>query len=194
MNYNNYKLYLDNDHNLDILENIQNTLLITNITLLSVSHNSNINNKYIKLISNMLKENTTLTTLYLENNRIRDEGVKYICDALKTNTTLQFLNLAQNPITDIGAKYIGDMLKQNSSLRTLFLDNTNIGLDGDEYIITSLEENRSITIMTTNYTSSKNKDYDRVLSINNHNIRLKSMSLIDLSYGIKIENIDIYVY
>jgi hypothetical protein len=39
-------------------------------------------------LAEALKNNTVLTTLYLDNNAIKDEGAKELAEALKNNTVL----------------------------------------------------------------------------------------------------------
>src|SRR2546423_853462 len=79
-----------------------------------------------KYISDALKSNSTITTLYLNDNNIDPDGAKYISDALKSNSTLTTLDLNKNNIGPDGAKYISDALKSNSTLTTLNLYYNNI--------------------------------------------------------------------
>jgi len=52
------------------------------------------------MLTDALKCNTTLTTLYLTDNNIGDEGAIMISDALKCNTILTELYLGNNNIGD----------------------------------------------------------------------------------------------
>ena len=74
------------------------------------------------IIGELLKTNTTLTTLYLYSNNITD--VQSIGEALKTNNTLTYLYLSDNNITDVQS--IGEGLKTNNTLTYLELYNNNI--------------------------------------------------------------------
>jgi Ran GTPase-activating protein (RanGAP) involved in mRNA processing and transport len=93
---------------------------------------NNIGKEGAKYITDVLKENKTLTDLYLWNNNIGEEGAKYIFEALKENKTLTLLHLGCNSIGEEGAKYITESLKINTTLTNLDLGLNGIGKERDE--------------------------------------------------------------
>ena len=78
-------------------------------------------------LSESLKFNSTLTTLYLSGNNFGDEGTQSISESLKFNSTLTTLNLYGNYIGSSGTQSISESLKFNSNLTTLHLWGNNIG-------------------------------------------------------------------
>lgn len=73
------------------------------------------------VLSEMIKINSTLTSLDLSRCGIGDEGCKIIADALQTNSTIIKLCLIGNKIGDEGCKTLADMLKVNTTLKILQL-------------------------------------------------------------------------
>ena len=65
--------------------------------------------------------NTSLTKISLRGNNIGDEGAKAIGEALKENTSLTEIFLWNN-IGDEGGKAIGEALKVNTSLTMIDLN------------------------------------------------------------------------
>jgi hypothetical protein len=55
------------------------------------------------LVVRALKNNTVLTTVYLENTGIGDEGAQHLVNVLKNNTVLRTLKLYRNDIGEEGA-------------------------------------------------------------------------------------------
>ncbi|KAF9948443.1 hypothetical protein BGZ72_009648 [Mortierella alpina] len=98
-------------------------------------------------IAEVLKVNSTLTTLDLQNNNIRDDEAKALAEALKTNWTVATLNLENNSIGSDGAKALAGSLKTNSTVTTLNLANNSIGLDGTKALAGSLKTNSTLTTL-----------------------------------------------
>ena len=74
-----------------------------------------------------MKQNNTLTKLYLSNNKIGDVGAKAIAIALETNISLTTIYLSNNKIGHVGAKAIADALKINKELKIeIFLKNNKL--------------------------------------------------------------------
>ena len=105
------------------------------------SGNVMIGNEGIKVISQSLLSNSTLTKLDLSNDRIGDEGTKSFCESLMINTSLTEIDLSCNeknkycvmkvsflflfePANAIGmqgAVMIGSLLRTNTTLNKLNL-------------------------------------------------------------------------
>jgi hypothetical protein len=102
----------------------------------------------ISKLSEILKYNTTLTTLYLSDNNIGNEGASKLSDALKYNTTLTELHLYNNNIGDEGGtSELSEALKKNTTLIRLSLYNNNIKNENViKEIDNKLEINKKIQI------------------------------------------------
>ncbi|MBD3272963.1 BTB/POZ domain-containing protein [Candidatus Dependentiae bacterium] len=111
---------------------------------LSVEH---LDDKQIKKLSEILKENTSLKSLNLSNNKIGPEGVKALAEALKTNSSLEALGLSNNEIGPEGAKAIAQALKTNSYLKTLNLEYNEIDPKGARAIAKALKNNSSLELL-----------------------------------------------
>ena len=73
----------------------------------------------IEKLANVLKNNTTLKTLYLDVNRIGPTGGVALANVLNSNTTLRTLKLGVNHIGPTGAEALANALNINTTLRTL---------------------------------------------------------------------------
>ncbi len=78
------------------------------------------------VLSQFLKDNSTLEKLDLYANRIESEGCKHIAKSIQTNRTLSFLGLFGCKIADDGALYFLPALQHNKILKDLVLDNNSI--------------------------------------------------------------------
>ena len=66
-----------------------------------------------------MKDNTSLTTLYLYDNGIGDDGAVALAKCLRENTSLTTLNLFCNKIGDAGKDALVVAQKCHPSLRIL---------------------------------------------------------------------------
>jgi hypothetical protein len=98
-------------------------------------------------LSESLKLNSSLTTLYISWNKMGDEGIKYLSESLKSNSSLTKLDLDNNKIGKEGIKYLSESLKSNSTLTKLFLCNNEIGDEGMKYLSESLKSNITLMIL-----------------------------------------------
>ncbi|KAF9990533.1 hypothetical protein BGZ75_001406 [Mortierella antarctica] len=98
-------------------------------------------------LAEVLKTNSTLSTLTLQNNSIGDDGAKALGEALKTNSTLTTLDLNNNSIGDDGAKMLGEALKTNSTLVTLDLRGNLIWWEGFLEFLELLKTNSTLTML-----------------------------------------------
>jgi Ran GTPase-activating protein (RanGAP) involved in mRNA processing and transport len=130
-----------------------------------------------------LNKYTGLTKLYLHYNKITSQGVAYINELLKQNTTLITLFLSSNQIGKDGIKLLlGDAIKVNKTLRTFYINYCELNEDKEltKFIIDCLQENGSITDMHYNIGSEIDIACITICDRNKYNIRLKSMLLVDL--------------
>jgi hypothetical protein len=146
-------LYIHGRHNnVRKIHTVVCDMLKTNTNLKSVSiaygYDANIiDNTWIKMIINVLEENTILEKLVFNGGSLPTHNIKYICNALKVNTTLKKLGLFGCYMGYIEAKIIGDMLKINTSLKNIDLGFNRITYNGFRYIIDALKVNTSLNIL-----------------------------------------------
>lgn len=106
-------------------------------------------------LANMLRHNTTITSLDLHRSQIQTQGAIDIMDALKVNTTLTHLTLTDNMIDHRGTQYIAEVLQYNFTLTALYI-NFNLRTD------------------------SVNAQIDQALTLNKRNRRNREVTLFNL--------------
>ncbi|CAF3987181.1 unnamed protein product [Rotaria sordida] len=72
-------------------------------------------------------ETQTITFLNIGSHDIKDRGVQFLVDALRNNTNITSIYLDRNHINSSGAQYLADLLKTNKALRHLDLGANEIG-------------------------------------------------------------------
>ena len=95
-------------------------------------------------VSQVLKANSSLTSLDLSGNAIRQSGASCLSDALIANSSLTSLCLSGNEIGDDGASCLSQALIVNSSLTTLDLSRCSISQSGASCLSHALEANSSL--------------------------------------------------
>ena len=95
-------------------------------------------------VSQVLKANSSLTSLDLSGNAIRHSGASCLSDALIANSSLTSLCLSGNEIGDDGASCLSQALIVNSSLTTLDLSRCSISQSGASCLSHALEANSSL--------------------------------------------------
>lgn len=133
----------------------------TTLTSLSLAEN-HIGDESVKYIADALQSNMTLTSLDLSGNQIGPEDAKYIADALKTNKTLTSLNLSFNYISNEGAKYIADTLGFNTTLTSLNLISSRIEAEGAKSIVNALKNNTTLTSLNLPVNKCKDMPIDEL--------------------------------
>lgn len=132
------------------------------------------NHTDITLLCEVLKANTTLTSLSLSLNAIDDSGAKKIAQALKNNQNITTLDLQANQIGDEGAQALAQLLKVNENLTSLNLSNNEIHAAGTLALLKALKANQSLTNLTLcanihfPLSSSYDSQIKSLLSRNNH--------------------------
>ena len=105
--------------------------------------NLNIGGDDLAAVVAALRNNATLTTLYLGSNNLGDEGARSLAAALDNNATLTRLDLYWNNIGDEGARSLAAAL--NATLITsLNLADNNIGAEGAQSLAAALDNNRTL--------------------------------------------------
>ena len=110
----------------------------------------------ISSLCNLLANNKSLITLYLNNCSNDDKAVADITNVLQThNNTLKGLFFLNNPrITSVSAQSLSELIINNSTLIELSVRRTSISSDGILVILQSLTINKSIKL----HLSMKDKD------------------------------------
>ena len=104
----------------------------------------------VKSLSEALKVNTGLTTLKLSWSKISTTGTESLFEALKDNTTLTTLDLSHSKVDPAGAKFLPEALKVNTCLTTLKLRWSEIGTAGAKSLSEALKDNTSLTTLNLN--------------------------------------------
>ena len=161
-----------------------NTFLIKNqtLTILNLSHNSDINKDGIKMILNSLKlhpniykldlsymqltgsgeyissllyENKCVHILNLKKDKLNSKDMEFISKELvKLESTLLFLDISDNPeVGSEGLKEIGKLIYNNKSLRSIGLDGMNLSINNYLPIFNGIFKNKTIEY----YSMSKNE-------------------------------------
>ncbi|CAF1568788.1 unnamed protein product [Adineta ricciae] len=135
----------------------------------------------IQLIGNLLKTDTTLSSLTLRGSEIGDREIQYLATALLDNTvnnihlTLDELDLERNLIGDQGAQYLGKAFEKNNRLVELNLSENRIGDQGALYLANTFKKNTRLTKLDL----SKNRIGNQGAQYLNDAFE-KSTALIDL--------------
>lgn len=100
--------------------------------------NIKLDDECMKLLSEYLHNNRSLTSLYLQSTQISAKGIKLLCDSLIGNTTLQhiFLNPG-NDITDASADDLINLVKR-SAINHIGISFDNVSDNNSQRISNSL--------------------------------------------------------
>jgi Leucine Rich repeat len=98
-----------------------------------------------KYLATQLKDNKTVTELWLNTNSIGDVGAHHIAEALCVNDTLTCIDLSNNGICDVGAQHIAAALRVNDTLRVIYLSSNSIDAAGVQCIAQTLRVNDTLT-------------------------------------------------
>lgn len=95
--------------------------------------------------ADVLRKNRTLTSISLEEAEIPDTGAVALAKALKENQSLTSLSLRCNFISAAGAKALAEVLTENHTLISLTLWDNPIGAAGAESLAEALKINHTLT-------------------------------------------------
>eukprot|EP01006_Ploeotia_vitrea_P043189 TRINITY_DN66700_c7_g2_i1.p1 TRINITY_DN66700_c7_g2~~TRINITY_DN66700_c7_g2_i1.p1 ORF type:complete len:359 (-),score=45.30 TRINITY_DN66700_c7_g2_i1:162-1238(-) len=100
-----------------------------------------------ELLANSLKQNSTLTDIFLHQNELGDEGVELLVNNLQPS--VRKLNLCTNEITDVGATAVAQFLgTERCQLTALDMNRNQIGDVGCQAVAESLL-NKNQTVLET---------------------------------------------
>lgn len=150
---NNTLEYLDLTNSIsveDYLDKIIESLEINkSITFVNLSRNYLYNYSFL-LLNNLIKKNTTITTLILNNVTYCELSyygrTHFIIDGVKNSKTLKVLDLSYNYFDDNIEVAFSDMIKENKSLTNLNLTFTYLTKDMIDIILDNMKYNTQISI------------------------------------------------
>lgn len=99
----------------------------------------------MKELAEVLKKNTSVTSLSLHNNNARPEGVRAICEAIKENRSVTLVDLSGNSL-EVTA--LAELLRDSEvNVRLLYLRGNSIDSRGASLIFEALKCNRTLTVV-----------------------------------------------
>ncbi|KAL0250871.1 hypothetical protein GEMRC1_000085 [Eukaryota sp. GEM-RC1] len=136
------EIYLENSSDLDFLN--KSSSLFPRLKELQV-HPVDSLSLTLKLIE-LLKVNTTVTSIILDQISVGAEGVRALAEMLKVNSTLTHIDLCYITIGDEGAKALADALKVNTAVTSIFLDDSSIAGVGIKALAGVSKVNTTVTM------------------------------------------------
>ncbi|CAF0728585.1 unnamed protein product [Adineta steineri] len=172
---------------------LSSSIIYANIKTLNLESNE-ITAEGAQYLAQMLKDNRTITEIYLSKNRLGDQGIELIANALSNDvlnlsgqpnkvlyvnnpSTLQHLYIGQNEITDEGLKHLSNMLKTNRTLTWLWLAGNDISNQGVE-VLSNILADYNISIEWLFLNSNKlitDASIDALLNMLKRNNTLKTL-------------------
>lgn len=153
------RLDLPNNHLTDGIISIADMLKSNNtLTYLGLGAN-NINSNGAIALANALTENRVLTKIALGgNHNICGAAAQRFAEMLKVNTSLTSINFWGTQIGDEGAMKFAEALTVNTSLTSLDLGSCKIGIIGMEAIANALTTNTTLTYLNINCNNCDNDE------------------------------------
>ncbi|KAL0239838.1 hypothetical protein GEMRC1_009946 [Eukaryota sp. GEM-RC1] len=136
-----------------------------------------------RALAEALKVNTTVTSVNLMDNSIGDEGARALAEALKVNTTVTSVNLTCNSIEAEGARALADMLKVNTTIVSVDMCRNSIGVEGSRALSEALKVNSTITSVDLNFNSIGDEGARALADALKVNTTVTSIYLKNNSFG-----------
>ncbi|KAL0239380.1 hypothetical protein GEMRC1_009488 [Eukaryota sp. GEM-RC1] len=112
----------------------------TTITSIDLGNNS-IGVAGARALAEALKVNLTITCIEMSGNSIGEEGAKELAEALKVNSTITSVDLSENFLGDEGAKELAEALKVNATVTAIRMSGNSIGDEGARELADALKVN-----------------------------------------------------
>lgn len=162
-------------------EGLKNNLYLTDLTL----SKTNLKNKDLYELNEVLKINSNLTSLDLSNNNLysnndNEDELIYLIDILKTKSSLTYLNLENVNLNGNCLNKLNDLLKYNSSLTSLNLSNNDLSFNNNIYtlsLIKTLKINSSLTNLNLEHTQLNCKCLIKLGKVLKNNSNLISLNI-----------------
>ena len=99
--------------------------------------NNNITDIGVEYLASMLKNNRTMTQLWLQKNQITDRGVQLLIDAIETYSThIQELDLSNNIlVSDLSVNAFSRLVQHNQVLKRLWIYGGSLTSKGKEQLL-----------------------------------------------------------
>jgi Ran GTPase-activating protein (RanGAP) involved in mRNA processing and transport len=95
--------------------------------------------------ADIIRNNTTITTLNIQHYNLRSDGTSLLVDALNNNNTITNLRLPYNSIIGEGVNRLFDFLQTNQTIRKLDLEGNDINDRDIEHLAEVLKLNNTLT-------------------------------------------------
>ena len=146
--------------------------------------NCEINNEYIKILSEKLKENQTINVLILNNNKITNDGGIYLSELLTNNKNIKDIFLSHNNICGKGLQSIlNTLILQDNNLNTFDISYNNFKSEDFKYLAEFFLKNPKIINLNLNGNFMDQKSCENLgNSLQNlNNIKLISMNSMGIA-------------
>lgn len=142
-----------------------------------------IDDEFCYLLSNLLKNNTSLCFLNFSNSTFYN--FKSFCEGLKNNLFLTDLNLCNTKLKNKDLYELNKILKINSNITSLDLSNNNLSSNNDNedeliYLIDILKSNSFLTNLNLRQVNLNGNCLNKLTDLLTNNSNLSSL---DLSYN-----------
>ena len=109
--------------------------------------NTSLDSKCVSILSEILKTNKTIQTLWLRSSLLTG-GIKQVSDSLLNNKTLKELAFYDvTDITDEDMTHLSTLLSSNATLKELSLPYCNITDNGVRYICEGVTKNQTLSTL-----------------------------------------------
>ena len=126
--------------------------------------NSNINSRFLSILSTALRDNEHIKELYLCDNKIQPQDGNSIANIIKENKYLELIDLKNNNLQDTGLATIcmslserSDINSTKSGLKSLSIANNSITTLGCTYLCKALIHNCTLTNLNISNNSLTNE-------------------------------------
>ena len=125
-----------------------------------------------------------LKTLDLSSNQMHERGVKLITEALKSNKTLTYLSLSNNDLQSSCGIYFGEALSCNSTLEKLSIGGNNINGKGFHSFSTSLiNNNKTLKQLDISHNKLQDSDLNDIAKVIAKNKVLEAINISNTKYS-----------
>ncbi|CAH8516610.1 unnamed protein product [Schistosoma haematobium] len=128
----------------------------TTITWLDLSYNI-LEVSSLSFLSKVLKENTFIQTLLLSQCKLRKDGLMKLYNDLIKNVTIKYLDLSGCDLGDSSCSMLAEILTMNRVLKYLNLARNQIGSDGAELLGDAISSNDTLFKIDLSWNSITNK-------------------------------------
>ncbi|OMJ69506.1 hypothetical protein SteCoe_32761 [Stentor coeruleus] len=145
----------------------------------------------MKVISNILKNNTYFCRLNLSKNIIGEKGLNYLIKCLKLNTSIVSVDLSNNNISIEGSLNFFSILQENEYMISInfssseALHRNRIGIQGAIAVSKYLQTNKILTHLNISDTSIGKEGFENIIKGIANN---KILIFLDISYNCIIFN------